>query len=88
MLFSRVKISCFRAKAYLVFHCCLYNNCYKTAVFDTSIFAFLTSINWPANYLFKRNGDKKTCLSEAMHIVNQPSHYSQFQGYQDFVLFM
>ena len=27
MLFSRVKISCFRAKAYLVFHCCLYNKC-------------------------------------------------------------
>ena len=27
MLFSRVKISCFRAKAHLVFHCCLYNKC-------------------------------------------------------------
>ena len=26
MLFSRVKISCFRAKAHLVFHWCLYNN--------------------------------------------------------------
>ena len=26
MLFSRVKISCSRAKAHLVFHCCLYNN--------------------------------------------------------------
>ena len=25
MLFSRVKISCFRAKAHLVFHWCLYN---------------------------------------------------------------
>ena len=25
MLFSRVKISCFRGKAHLVFHCCLYN---------------------------------------------------------------
>ena len=25
MLFSRVKITCFRAKAYLVFHWCLYN---------------------------------------------------------------
>ena len=26
MLFSHVKISCFRAKAHLVFHWCLYNN--------------------------------------------------------------
>ena len=26
MLFSRVKISCSRAKAHLVFHWCLYNN--------------------------------------------------------------
>ena len=26
MLFSRVKISCFRAKAHLVFHWCLYDN--------------------------------------------------------------
>ena len=26
MLFSRVKISSFRAKAHLVFHWCLYNN--------------------------------------------------------------
>ena len=26
MLFSRVKISCLRAKAHLVFHWCLYNN--------------------------------------------------------------
>ena len=26
MLFSCVKISCFRAKAHLVFHWCLYNN--------------------------------------------------------------
>ena len=26
MLFSRVKISCFRAKGHLVFHWCLYNN--------------------------------------------------------------
>ena len=25
MLFSRVKISCFRPKAHLVFHWCLYN---------------------------------------------------------------
>ena len=25
MLFSHVKISSFRAKAHLVFHCCLYN---------------------------------------------------------------
>ena len=28
MLFSRVKISCFRAKAHLVFHWCLYNKLY------------------------------------------------------------
>ena len=28
MLFSRVKISCFRAKAHLVFHWCLYNNAF------------------------------------------------------------
>jgi len=26
VIFSRVKISCFRAKAHLVFHWCLYNN--------------------------------------------------------------
>ena len=26
MLFSHMKISCFRAKAHLVFHWCLYNN--------------------------------------------------------------
>ena len=25
VLFSRVKISCFRAKAHLIFHCCSYN---------------------------------------------------------------
>ena len=30
MFFSHVKISCFRAKAHLVFHWCLYNNrCYQ-----------------------------------------------------------
>ena len=28
MLFSRVKISCFRAKVHLVFHWCLYNKLY------------------------------------------------------------
>ena len=33
MLFSRVKISCFCAKAHLVFHWCLYNKkCYKKDV--------------------------------------------------------
>ena len=32
MLFSRVKISCFRAKAHLVFHCCLY--IYRTLLRD------------------------------------------------------
>ena len=29
MLFSRVKISCFRAKVYLVFHWCLYNKMFS-----------------------------------------------------------
>ena len=29
MLFSRVKISCLRAKVYLVFHWCLYNKMFS-----------------------------------------------------------
>ena len=32
-LFSRVKISCFRGKAHLVFHCCLYNKCKYFPIF-------------------------------------------------------
>ena len=33
MLFSHVKISCFRAKAHLVFHWCLYNKVFLAIIF-------------------------------------------------------
>ena len=47
MLFSRVKISCFRAKAHLVFHWCLYNKAlysiqgqcvYHNTIFFTTVY--------------------------------------------------
>ena len=45
MLFSHVKISCFRAKAHLVFHWCLYNkNSYLW--YDQSNYLNQTVLNW------------------------------------------
>ena len=40
MLFSRVKISCFRVKAHLVFHWCLYNKTCYFHVCEDIMFSF------------------------------------------------
>ena len=42
MLFSRVKRSCFRAKAHLVFHWCLYNNVNYYTLYSHCLYS-----NWP-----------------------------------------
>ena len=47
MLFSRVKISCFRAKAHLVFHWCLYNKLvYDLIRFNLHYNAYNTTMKW------------------------------------------
>ena len=43
MLFSPVKISCFRAKAHLVFHWCLYNKTCYFHVCEDIMFSFTSS---------------------------------------------
>ena len=50
MLFSRVKISCFRAKAHLVFHWCLYNN---------SVYPLNISNKWQLALITKWNANVK-----------------------------
>ena len=49
MLFLRVKISCLRAKAHLVFHCCLYNKSEYVACEKSrqGAFSFSAFCCWP-----------------------------------------
>ena len=60
MLFSRVKISCFRAKAHLVFHWCLYNKHIYVAAFvglET------------AHYTFTSNQHKSSQLGNIVNFI-------------------
>ena len=60
MLFSRVKISCFRAKAHLVFHWCLYNKI---------IFTTMTAA-WKEDYKFKsRPCSQITMIAHGLHHI-------------------
>ena len=52
LLFSRVKISCFRTKAHLVFHWCLYNKC-AYRVFSHDVTAAML---WPKIKKWRRVG--------------------------------
>ena len=49
MLFSRLKISCFRAKAHLVSHWCLYNrttfSSYLTSMFDIRYLEYMSHLS-------------------------------------------
>ena len=63
MLFSHVKISCFRAKAHLVFHWYLYN---KTALLDNKavIYSQSGAVHAKSFYLQDQNEDEVRILTD------------------------
>ena len=49
MLFSHVKVSCFRAKAHLVFHWCLYNKTRTSSFVFLFLLSFFIGVSWSEN---------------------------------------
>ena len=49
MLFSHVKVSCFRAKAHLVFHWCLYNKTRTSSFVFLFLLFFFIGVSWSEN---------------------------------------
>ena len=49
MLFSHVKVSCFRAKAHLVFYWCLYNKTRSSSFVFLLLLSFFIGVSWSEN---------------------------------------
>ena len=79
MLFSHVKISCFRAKAHLVFHWYLYNNIGYTT--GSSIYLVLFSLSDDDYDDDNESADTATCNDQCFLNINTASFCAIFMYY-------
>ena len=86
MLFSHVKISCFRGKAHLVFHCCLYNKS-----FSFKILPFVSKVCGQNKQQDQQQKTYKDCFNRVIYrssIINKTCSYYNLwsvKGYKIFI---
>ena len=84
MLFLRVKISCFRAKAHLVFHCFLYNkSCYPSNILFFNYFhpiSFKKICQWTTTPQLSPRFTADSTQSPTVVTLTRPFHFLAHQA--------